>query len=207
MAAEIVETPFRYRGQASTYVDIAVRGLDEHLGIALQYAKHPSGIGCFIIRFVTHGTEATPHKYTHFTFRADGAQFLSQTEAAHHVVFEGIRLNKFAIPVFKPAVGKQELDHFALKFNVWNLLEEWVIQQATAEGFTVTVDVQKELRRLVVPEPTPEVAVESILSFPDFQSPEYQEAAKGQVEKPKPDPVEDEDGEDEESDDDKEWLQ
>jgi len=206
--AAAIETPFRYRGSASSYVDIALRGADEHLGIALQYEKHPSsGIGCFIIRFVTHGKEATPTSYTHFTFREDKANFAApgpDGSFQHAQVFRGIRLNKFAIPVFQPAVQKHELGKYADQFDVWDALSNWVDAQAKAEGFTVTVDLPVILRGLVVPEETPEVEVKVILQFPDFQSPEYQVAAKGQVEKPAPEPVEDEDDEDNDAE---EWLQ
>ena len=76
MTANTPHTPlFAIVAQNNQYVDIAVRGTDEHLGFAIEYAAHPTGIGCFILRFVVHGKGVDPKNYKHLTYR-ESAQFL-----------------------------------------------------------------------------------------------------------------------------------
>ena len=195
-------TALRYRGYQSLYVDIASRG-KESLGLSVQYAVHPSNIGCFILRFIVHGKGIDPKNYTHLTYR-EPAEFLIEPTAEQPTAekFKGVRLNKIALPVFKPAVRHHEVDSYALKFAVWSQVTDWVAAQVVAEGFTITVtDLAAEIRGLVVPDTT--VHVENILQFPDLTAPEQQAAALKLVKKPEPEPDEDEDVE---GDEPKEWL-
>jgi hypothetical protein len=190
--------PLRYRGQASSYVDIAVRGSDEHLGIGLQYAAHSSGVGCLIVRFVAHGT-VIPAKFTHFSYR-EKARFLTKSDG-HAEMFKGIRLNKAVIKLFSPAVGPWEIDKFATLFGVWPMLAEWVTEQVQAEGFTVTVDLQKELKAQLVPEPTT-VEVKSAIEFPNLGAVEQKAAFLANTAN------DSESGDEDDEDEDKaEWLQ
>lgn len=185
-------TALRYHGQHSRYVDIATRGTDEHLGMSLDYAVHPSGVGCFILRFVVHGKGVQPKNFKHLMYR-EPAQFVIPGTIPE--MFEGVRLNKLAIPVFNPAVHRHEVDQFALKFGVWSLLEAWVTKQVLVEGFTVLVDLQKEIRNLLAWEPTPEDSVKCVMEFPNLDAPEYKASALKLVKKPEPDlDDEDEDG-------------
>ena len=195
---ETTTTPLRYRGQNSRYVDIAVRN-QEHLGFAIEYALHPSGIGCFILRFVVHGKGIDPKNYKHLTYR-ESAQFLiSETATSSAEVIDGVRLNKLAIKAFEPAVPKHEVHKFAVKFGTWNLLSEWVAEQVEAEGFTVTVDLQHEIQSQFIPPVTPEETVKSIIELPNLAAPEEKAAALKLVKKPKADPDDDFD-EDEDED-------
>ena len=75
----------RYRGSHSSYTDVATRGggvtpegvspPNEFLGISVEYAIHPKGVGCFILRFVVHGKGANPKNYKHLTYR-ESAKFV-----------------------------------------------------------------------------------------------------------------------------------
>ena len=205
--------PFRFRGTNARYVDIAARN-EERIGLSVEYAAHPSNVGCFILRFVAHGQGLSPANYKHLTYR-ESAKFLVLSGGAslHAEVFKGTRLNKIAIKAFDPAVKPWEVDDFALKFDVWLKLSEWVAAQVLAEGFTLIdgIDLYKEIRESVVSKwaNTPSDNVKSVLEFPDLAAPEQQAAAMKLVKKPEPEP-DDEDpdaDEDEDSDDDpKGWL-
>jgi hypothetical protein len=209
MSATTVSNPLRYRGSHNWYVDIAVREA-EQLGFAMQYASHPSGIGCFILRFIVHGKGIDPKNYKHLTFREEAKFLIPATPTTSAEVFNGVRLNKIAIPVFKPAVQHHEVAGFAFKFGVWPLVTQWVAAQVEAEGFTLTVEnLQAIIRDLVILPSTPEESVTCLLEFPDLTAPEQQAAALKLVKKP----VEDEDEDDsdieedgDEDEDDKEWL-
>ena len=195
--------PLRYKGSNSHYVDIAIRGTDEHLGLGVQYAVHPSGTGCFILRFVVHGKDVDPKNFKHLMYRESAKFITTGGDAKHSEVFKGVRLNKLAIPVFEPAVGRHEIAKFAEKFGIWALLEEWIAEQVQAEGFMITVNLPQEMKQLVVGPDTPEASVKSVIEFPDLKSEESQKANLKLVKKPEPEPDEDEeDGDDEEKD----WL-
>jgi hypothetical protein len=205
--ATATQTPLRYQGWQSSYVDIATRHT-EHLGLAVEYAVHPSGIGCFIVRLVAHGKGVNPVNYKHLTYR-EPAKFVVPASAAHPVPekITGLRLNKIALPVFAPAVQRHEIDHFATKFGVWTAVSEWLAAQVASEGFTLTVDLPQELRNLLVIPTTPEATVTSALTFPDLTAPEQTAAALKLVKKPEPDEddVEDDDGDEDETEG-KDWL-
>jgi len=200
----------RYRGSRNEYLDIATRGggvsaegvspPDEFLGISADYAIHPKGIGCLIIRFVVHGKGANPKNYKHLTYR-ESAQFVIP-------LFKGYRLNKIAIPVFQPPVKIGEVDKFAAKLNVWAQVEDFVVKTAQAEGFALTVEnLQDEIRLMVIGLDTPEDAVKSVIEFPNLDAPEQQAFAGSQAQKPV-DEDDDPDKEDDEDDDkpEKDWL-
>ena len=72
MSNAIETEPLRYRGYASSYVDIASRGGNEFIGLGLQYAKHPDGTGCLIVRFVAHGDGIKKGGFTHLLVREPG---------------------------------------------------------------------------------------------------------------------------------------
>jgi hypothetical protein len=191
--------PLRYRGFSNNYVDVAVRGTDEHLGLSMDYAVHPSGVGCFIVRFIVHGAGVKPENYTHLTYRESAKFVVRATETTPAEMFKGVRLNKIAIPVFKPPVQKREIDTFATSLNIWPLVTEWIAEQITTEGFTVTVpDLQAEIRGLLVPATTPTEDVKSVIQFPDLTAPEQKAYAKGQMQKP----VDEDDDEDTDEEDD-----
>lgn len=196
--------PLRYRGQSNSYVDIAIRGTDEHLGLGLDYAVHPqTGVGCFLVRFVVHGPGVEPTKYhNHLTYREMAKFVLPATATTGAEVFHGVRLNKLAIPVFQPAVRKRELDKFAQKFGIWPMLTEWIAEQVTADGFTVTVELQQEIQKLLVDPPTPEESVKSVIEFPDLTAPEHKALAMKQAQKP----VAVDEDEDEDDGEKKDWL-
>jgi len=199
-------SPLRYRGSNNRYVDIAVRGADEHLGLGVDYAVHPSGTGCFILRFVVHGNDVDPKNYKHLMYR-ESAKFVTEgTDPKSGEVFKGVRLNKIAIPAFAPAVKRHEINKFAEKFGIWALLEEWIAEQAKAEGFLVTVNLPQEIRQLVIGTETPEDAVKSVIEFPDLTSQEYQSHGLKQVKAPVEDPEPDTDEDDDSESDEKEWL-
>ena len=137
-ASTAPNAPLRYRGYNSHYVDIAVRGADEHLGFAIEYAVHPSGVGCFILRFIAHGKGVDPKNYKHLTYRESAKFVIPATETSPTAeIFKGLRLTKVAIPVFKPAIQRHEVGTFGDQFNVWAPLTEWVAAQVAAEGFSV----------------------------------------------------------------------
>jgi hypothetical protein len=190
-------------------VDIASRNTSEFLGLAIEYAVHPNGLGCFILRFIVHGTGVMddPAKYKHLTYREPAEFIIPGGEGKSAEKFKGLRLNKVAVPVFSPAVFKHEVDHFATKFNLWPVLTEWIAEQVVAEGFTVSVeDLQAIVRELVVPPQSVEGEVKSVLAFPDLSAPEQKVFAMKQAKKPAPEPEEDLDDEDGDEDEDKEWL-
>jgi len=192
-------------------VDIASRNTSEFLGLAIEYAVHPNGLGCFILRFIVHGKGVMddPAKYTHLTYREPAEFIIPASEGKSAEKFKGLRLNKVAVPVFSPAVFKHEVDQFATKFNLWPVLTEWIAEQVVAEGFTVAVgDLQATVRDLVVPPQSDEAGVKSVLEFPDLSAPEQKVFAMKQAKKPAPAPDPDEDIEDEDGDEDedKEWL-
>lgn len=202
--------PLRYRGSHARYTDIAVRGENEYLGFAVEYAVHPSGAGCFVMRFVAHGKELQP--FTHLTYR-QRAEFYTQKDDSgkHAEIFRGVRLNKIAVKVCSPAVHPWDLDEFALKHDVWLLLEKWVAEQVKAEGFTLTVDLFKEVREMVLnrmPTRTPIENSTCVIEFPVLEPPK-QAAPLTLVQKPEPDEddtdVDGDDGDDEDEDT-KEWL-
>jgi hypothetical protein len=185
-------------------MDIASR-LDskEWLGLAVDYAVHPSGVGCFILRFVVHGEGVSPvTKLVHFTFR-EKAKFVSFGPGMHTMI-KGIRVNKVAIPVFAPAIQKYEIEKYAEQFGIWAPITEWVAEQAKADGFELTVDLVKALPALLLG-PVTEGDVKCIMEFPDLQGPEQQMASKHMMQKPEPDDDPDADEEDEDEDT-KDWL-
>ena len=201
--------PLRYRGSSNFYVDIATRNA-EHLGFSLEYAIHPSNIGCFIVRFVVHGDDINPKNYKHLTYR-EKAKFIIPATAEKPMVemFKGYRLNKIALPVFKPAVQRYEVGDFATKFNIWPLLIEWVAEQVQAEGFTLTVDLEAEMRGMLAVPTTPEVTVTSVIEFPDLKGHAQQAAALKLVKAPEPDEDDEDDASEDDEDedgDDKGWL-
>lgn len=199
MSVTAPNAPLRYRGFNSQYVDVAVRGAEEHLGLSIEYAVHPSGIGCFILRFIAHGKGINPKNFTFLTYREPAKFLIAATETTSAEVFKGVRLTKIAIPVFQPSVHRHELDAFATKHGVWPLLTAWLAQQIAAEGFTVTVpDLEAEVRNLLALPVTPD-NVACILEFPKLDAPEIKAAALKLVQKPEPD-------EDEESDDDEDYT-
>ena len=194
--------PLRYRGYSSTYVDVATRGANEFLGVSVQYAVHPSNIGCFIFRFSAHG-DVSPMKFKHLTYR-DKTRYRTLVEEGEiSQEINGIRLNKLALKVFSPAVPLHLVPSLAEEHNVWVLLAEWVAEQAKAEGFTLyEVDLAILLRDTIFP---PVGGVKCILDLPKLDSPEEQAHALKSVTKPEPDP--DEDGDvDEDEEEDAEWL-
>jgi len=196
--------PLRYRGSYSQYVDIAIRG-EEHLGISAQYQIHPSNVGFVIIRFVSHGAgKPKPENYTRLSLR-EGAKF--KTFGDHSEVFHGVRLNKVAVPVFKPAVQPFEVGAFAVTSNLYPTLAAWVAEQITAEGFELTVpDVAALIQDQIEIQPTDPSTVESVVEFPDLTDPKNKtKAKKSYTPDPEPEDEEDEDGDesDEESED---WL-
>jgi hypothetical protein len=200
-------SPLRYRGWRSQYVDIASRNANEFLGLAIEYAVHPNGLGCFILRFIVHGKGVTESKYQHLTYREPAEFIIPGGEGKSAEKFKGLRLNKVAVPVFAPAVYRHEVDHFATKFNLWPVLTEWIAEQVVAEGFTIAVeDLQAIIRELVVLPASPEEGVKSVLEFPDLNAPEQKVFAMKQVKKPAPEPDEDIEDEDGDEDEDKEWL-
>ena len=205
-ASTAPNAPLRYRGYNSQYVDIAVRGADEHLGLAIEYAAHPSGIGCFIVRFIAHGKGVDPKSFKHLTYRESAKFLIPPTEGnPTPEIFKGLRLTKVAIPVFKPAIQRHEVAVFGDQFNVWPQVAGWVVEQATTEGFTITVpNLESTIRDLVVLPTTAPGTVESVLDFPKLDAPEQKAAALKLVKNPEPEEVDDE--EDGEESDDKEWL-
>lgn len=207
MNATAPVAPLRYRGSNNLYVDIAARN-EERLGFAVEYAIHPSNIGCFILRFVVHGEGADPKNYKHLTYR-EKAKFVIPATAEKPMVemFKGFRLNKIALPVFKPAVQRYEVGDFATKFNIWPLLIEWVAEQVQAEGFTLTVDLEAEIKGMLALPKTPDGTVTSVIEFPDLKGHAQQAAALKLVKAPEPDEDDaDEDENDGDEDDDKGWL-
>ena len=213
MNTETTETavappPLRYQGYGgSHYVDIGARE-GERLGLSVQYAIHPTNVGCFIVRFVVHGEGVKPSNFKHLTYREEAAKFvIAATATTSAESFKGIRLNKLALPVFKPAVQRHEVDEFALKFNVWNLMEEWITEQVQAEGFTLIADLQKEIRNMVVLPMSDADSIKCVIEFPKLDSPEAKQAASKVMQKPAPDEDEDADeDEDGEEAPEKDWL-
>jgi hypothetical protein len=200
MTEEQMATPLRYRGYRSEYVDVAVRDT-QHLGIGIEYAVHPvEKVGCFILRFVVHGKDVKDTDFTYLNLR-EGAHFIS--EGDHATSIKGYRLNKVVIKVFHPGVHKNELGKYADKFGIWGPLTEWVTEQITAEGFTVTANVEQELRRLLVPETPDSAEVKSVLEFPDMSADKKsKKVGLKLVENPPADDEDDEDDDEEEKD----WL-
>jgi len=197
-------TPLRYRGQSgNTYTDVAIRN-EEHLGIAVQYAPHPSNVGCFIVRFVVHGKGVDPKNYKHLTYREPARFVIPATKTDSTEVFKGIRLNKVAIPVFSPAINHYEVALFAEKLGAWAPLAAWIGEQIAAEGFTLTVpNLRATIRAMFAPS-TGNITLAYV--FPDLAAPEEQKAALKLVQKPEPDEESDDDGDEEDKDDDPEWL-
>jgi len=206
MSATAPNAPLRYRGYNSQYVDIAVRGADEHLGLAIEYAAHPSNIGCFILRFIVHGKGIDPKNYTHLTYR-ESAKFIIPASESNPTaeIFKGLRLTKVAIPVFKPAIQRHEVAALADKNGglIWAQVANWVAEQVAAEGFTLTVSSLKDEVRGLVALPVTSSEVEVVLDFPKLDAPEQKAAALKLVKTPEPEETDEEDGEES---DDKEWL-
>lgn len=203
--------PLRYRGQSSVYVDVATRGTDEFLGVSLQYAIHPSNVGCFIVRFAAHGDDVNPKNFKHLTYRDQSKYSTIVGEGEIQALIKGIRLNKLALKVFSPAPHPALIQKLADDFNVWTLLAEWVAEQATTEGFTLyPVDLAATLREST-PVPALPVVPEGltcVLDLPKLDAPEEQAHALKLVGK-KPvsdDEDEDDEDEDEKDEDDPEWL-
>jgi len=208
MSDTATTSPLRYRGSSNKYVDIAIRGTDEAMGLNVEYAAHPNGIGCFIVRFVVHGEGVSPAGYKHLTYRETAKFATMPTGTDIPAMFKGVRLNKLAIPVFKPAVFPHEVAGHADALGIWPLVTEWIAEQVTTEGFVLTVDLQAEIKAMVtfkVPETTGKV--ESVIDFPNLADTAHQKAAAKLAKKP----VDDDDDEDadldEDEDDDKDWLQ
>lgn len=199
--------PLRFRGHSSQYVDVAARG-DERLAVAVEYAVHPSNVGCFILRFVAHGP-VDPKGFKHLTYRESAKFLIPATDKTSAEVFKGLRLNKLALPALKPAVQRHEVDQHAMKFGLWTALAEWVTAQALAEGFTLLL-TPGELSGIVresVALPVTAGEVENVFQVPDLTAPEHKAAALKLVQKPEPDEDEEDDSEDEDGDEDeKEWL-
>lgn len=197
-----------FRGWNSRYADIAARGDNEALAVAVEYAIHPSNVGCLIVRFVVHGEGAAPGNYKHLTFR-ESAKFVipPSEENPHSQTFKALRLNKVAIPVFKPAVKRHEVEPYAEQFGTWVSLAAWIAEQVTAEGFTLLLAPEALvalLRERIVGTPTGEV--QNVLELPDLTAPAQQASALKAVVKPEPDSDEDEEDEEEEDDDTPDWL-
>lgn len=199
--------PFRYRGAANAYVDIAVRG-ETSLGLGLQYAVHPTNVGYLIVRFVAHGGSVAPKGFTHLSYR-EPAQFAAAGEDgsyAHASVFNGARLNKVAIPVFSPAVHKLEVAEYAAEYDLWDKIAGWVTAQVTAEGFALTVeDLDAVIRDLVVPPAPPKTeGVTFVLELPSFDAPKPPKLVPPPVADVEGDEADDE--EDDEEKEEKDWL-
>jgi hypothetical protein len=203
----LATTPLRYKGQSGNrYIDVAIRN-EEHLGVSMEYAIHPSNIGCFIVRFVVHGKGVDPKNYTHLTYREPAKFIIPATNTESAEVFKGFRLNKVAITAFSPAIQRHEVTQVAEKLGTWAKLAAWVGEQIVAEGFTLTVpNLRSTLREMVVL-PVTSGEITDVLEFPDLKAPEEQVKALKLVKKPEPEPdEEDEDGDDDKDDDDPEWL-
>jgi hypothetical protein len=181
-------------------VDIAIRGANEHLGISLAYGAHPSGIGAMVVRFVAHG-DVVPSKFTHLSYR-EKAKFCAHGPNGKEII-KGVRLNKVVIKFCAPAVTPFELDAYATKFGFWPQLTEWVAEQVQAEGFTPTVNLEQELKALLIP-PTTQGEVKSVIEFPNMATPEQKAASLSQ---PSASEDEDTDQDDEDDDDKPDWLQ
>jgi hypothetical protein len=181
---------------------------NEFLGISVEYAIHPKGVGCFILRFVVHGKGANPKNYKHLTYRESAKFVIPATQTTSGEVIKGFRLNKIAVPVFQPPVRPQEVDKFATKLNVWPLLEEWITETVQAEGFSLIADLKTELRRIVCGIETPEDSIKSVIEFPNLSDPEQQAAALSQVQKPvdEDDDPDKEDPDEDEENEGKDWL-
>lgn len=201
--------PLKFRGHSSHYVDIGVRNETEFLAASVEYATHPSNIGCFIIRFVAHGKGVEPKNYTkHLMYRETAKFLIPATKTTGAEVFNGLRLSKIAIPVFKPAIHKHEVDHFATKFDIWPVIAAWITQQAGAEGFEPLLDpftLVATLRERFVPSITSE-GIENVLELPDLSAPEQKAAALKLVKKPAEPEDTDEDESEDGDEDEKEWL-
>jgi len=213
MTAESTAAPFRFHGTNARYVDIGARGT-ERLSLSVEYAPHYSNVGYFILRFVAHGDGVKTTNFKHLMYRQQAKFITMDPDKAIQEAFRGFRLNKIAVPAFKPAVKPWEVDEFALKLDIWLKLEEWVKAQMAAEGFTLIdgIDLYKEIRtgalhRLPAP-PTPTENVTSVLEFPDLEAPAQQAASLKLVQKPEADEDEDTDldGDEDEDEDDKDWL-
>jgi hypothetical protein len=199
--------PLRYKGYSGNwYVDIAERNT-ERLGVGIDYAAHPTGVGCFIVRFSVHGEGIDPKNYKHLTYRDKSRYVIPATDTTPAEGIKGIRLNKVAIKAFSPAIGRHEVALFAEKLGVWSKLAGWVGEQVAAEGFTVNVPNLRETLRSLIAPTTGEV--ENVLEFPDMASEKEQKKALKLVQKPEPDEDEDADDDEDGDDDDsggKDWL-
>lgn len=202
-----IAEPLKFRGSSSRYIDIGVRG-DDFLAASVEYAVHPSNIGCFIVRFVAHGKSLDPLSFKHLTYREEKAQFLipASKDNPSNEVFNGIRLNKLALPAFKPAIKPYEVADKGTEFGLFLVVADWIGQQAQLDGFTLLTEASAlaaEFRNFFTLPPT-EGTIENILELPDLTTAENKKAALKLVQKPEPEEdTEDEDGDE---DEDKEWL-
>lgn len=155
----------RYKGSANEYTDIATRG-NEAIGLGLQYAVHPeSGTGHILVRFVAHSDTGQFEPFTHFHPR-QSARF---RDFGTDKSFNGVRLNKLAIPVFSPAPILNDVVLFGDKLGVWALLADWITDQLVADGFVPTVPsilehIRAELQGISVPFES----VKMVISLPDL---------------------------------------
>ena len=131
-----VEQVTIFKGSDNIYANIATKG-SQTLGLSLVYALHPlAKTGALIVRFVVHSKEGIGAigKFKFFK-RRENAPFKTIPGGEN---FSGVRLNKLAIPIFHPGTSLHKFLQLCEKFQIWEILSDWVIERCQADGFTVT---------------------------------------------------------------------
>jgi hypothetical protein len=130
--------PNLFIGSQNVYMDIGRRG-DDRLSLSIQYSDGLSlgaNVVGFLFRFVAWNP-AGPSAVGPFTYmqvREGAAQFLSYFEGTTFP-FHGIRLTKFFIPAFSPAMSLADFMVRCDDAMMWNLLGDWIVERAKEEGF------------------------------------------------------------------------
>ena len=138
-------------GTHNTYMELAARGA-EVLGFSLQYYTDPdSGIGLMVGRFVLHAP-----KNAFGTFKFLVPRDLGQFHYELDQPFQGLRFQRWGIPVFMPGPPLAALLQHCDKFQIWNMLADWIAELCKEEGFSLLLPgsgaLPVELRSLVAGE-------------------------------------------------------
>jgi hypothetical protein len=153
-----------FSGSHNMYARVGIKG-GYAVGLSVQYAIHPiQGTGYLFIRFVSCGTSKDgwttlkPRDKSEYT-NSDGSKF------------EGRRLLKTAFTVFDPGPSPILFLTMGDKFNIWEIVADWVKERLKENGVEETVsDLKSVVRDLVSGKgETEDSNYHLVLQLPDLQ--------------------------------------
>lgn len=152
-----------FNGSHNSYLVIAKRG-QESLGLSLIYGVSPNGTGCLLTRFVVRSVGKLG-SLAHMHVRDKGNFTDSDGD------FVGYRLNRVAIPVFHPGPPPFMFLGFCDKFQIFEIVADWVKERCKEDGFEV-IDpdfLKQNLQDMVSGKiEAPDENVQLVLTFPEF---------------------------------------